>query len=192
MRRVAFLDRDGVINIDHAYVYRQEEFEWVPGVLDAARTLYEDGWSLVIVTNQSGIGRGYYTEAQFWELTRWMTHEFEKAGAPVAHVAFCPHHPEKALPPYRQACQCRKPEPGMLLSSAEALSIDLGRSIMFGDKPGDMTAGRRAGCVERILLGTDGRHLPELSADATVAFTSLASAVQSPWYHALMKTLITL
>lgn len=91
MRKAAFLDRDGVINIDHAYVHKIEEFDWVPGVLEAARALSEAGYLLVVVTNQSGIGRGYYDEAAFTRLTDWMKARFAKAGAPVAGVYFCPH-----------------------------------------------------------------------------------------------------
>ena len=112
---------------------------------------------------------------------------FAEAGAPVAGVYFCPHHPEKANPPYRMDCDCRKPRPGMLLKAAEDLGIDLSTSIMFGDKPGDMTAGRAAGCVERIQLGTDGLEAPVPSADATGAFRSLADAVASPWFAQLKQ-----
>ena len=187
MRKAAFLDRDGVINIDHAYVHKIEEFDWVPGVLEAARALSEAGYLLVVVTNQSGIGRGYYDEAAFTRLTDWMKARFAEAGAPVAGVYFCPHHPEKANPPYRMDCDCRKPRPGMLLKAAEDLGIDLSTSIMFGDKPGDMTAGRAAGCVERIQLGTDGLEAPVPSADATGAFRSLADAVASPWFAQLKQ-----
>lgn len=187
MRRAAFLDRDGVINIDHAYVHTIEAFEWVPGVLDAARRLHDAGFALVVVTNQSGIGRGYYDEAAYGKLTDWMKAEFERAGAPLAGVFFCPHHPEKALPQYRQACGCRKPEPGMLLTAARTLGLDLTKSVIFGDKPGDCTAGARAGCPERVLLGTDGRAAPEASADATQTFRSLAEAVSSPWFTQFEK-----
>lgn len=182
MRRAAFLDRDGVINLDHAYVHTVDAFEWVPGVLDAARRLHDAGFALVVVTNQSGIGRGYYDEAAFRTLTDWMKAEFERAGAPLAGVWFCPHHPEKALPAYRQACGCRKPEPGMLLAAADTLGLDLSRSVIFGDKPGDCTAGARAGCAERVLLGTDGVATPEPLPDATAVFRSLADAVDSPWF----------
>ena len=103
MRKAAFLDRDGVINIDHAYVSRREDFEWVEGVLDAARKLYEAGYALVVVTNQSGIGRGYYTETDFEALNVYMCRMFEEAGAPLAGIYFCPHHPEKAIGAYKIA-----------------------------------------------------------------------------------------
>lgn len=187
MKKAAFLDRDGVINIDHAYVHKIEEFDWVPGVLEAARTLSNAGYLLVVITNQSGIGRGYYDEADFARLTDWMKARFAEAGAPIAGVYFCPHHPEKANPPYRTDCQCRKPHPGMLLKAAADLGIDLPSSIMFGDKPSDMTAGRSAGCHERVLLGTDGIAIPTSSSDATQTFQSLASAVSSPWFQQLKQ-----
>lgn len=183
-KRAVFLDRDGVINLDYAYVHTQEEFHWVSGVLEAARQLVEDGWTLVVVTNQSGIARGYYSVADFQTLTDWMKAEFTKAGAPLAAVYFCPHHPEKAISPeFQLDCNCRKPRPGMLLQAAADLDLDLARSVMFGDKPGDMTAGVGAGCPERVLLGTDGKAVPERSEDATQTFRSLAEAVASPWYQ---------
>ncbi len=189
MRRAAFLDRDGVINVDRAYVHKIEEFEWIPGVLEAARILADAGFLLVVATNQSGIGRGRYAEADFHRLTDWMKARFAQAGAPLAGVYFCPHHPEKALEPYRQACNCRKPAPGMLLTAAEELGIDLKRSVIFGDKPSDCRAGRLAGCAERVLLGTDGAAEPNIkaSADATRAARNLLSAVQGEWFRTFAK-----
>ena len=106
-RRAAFLDRDGVINLDHGYVFRQQDFEFVPGTLTAARRLHEAGWVLVVVTNQSGIGRGLYTEADYRALDAWMRAEFAAAGAPLAATYFCPHHPRDALGAYRRECDCR-------------------------------------------------------------------------------------
>ena len=184
MHRAAFLDRDGVINVDHGYVHDISEFEWVPGVLAGAKALADAGYLLVVVTNQSGIGRGYYTEADFEQLTDWMKREFARAGAPIAGVYFCPHHPEKALPAYRIDCGCRKPRPGLLLRAAHELGINLSESLMFGDKPSDCTAGKAAGCRARILLGTNGVSLPNIASapDATHAAKSLADAVQSDWF----------
>lgn len=187
MHRAAFLDRDGVINIDHAYVHKQEEFEWVPGVLEAARALHEAGFLLVVVTNQSGIGRGYYSEEDFQRLTEWMKAEFARAGAPLSGVYFCPHHPEKAVGAYRMECGCRKPAPGMLTRAASELGIDLSRSVMFGDKPGDMEAGSLAGCPHRIMLGKDGREAPLASTHRTGAYASLLDAVRSPWGRQLLN-----
>lgn len=160
MRPAAFLDRDGVINIDHGYVVRQQDFTFVPGALDGARRLAALGYALVVVTNQSGIGRGLYSAADFARLTDWMRAEFAAAGAPLAGVYFCPHHATDALGEFRIACRCRKPQPGMLLDAARDLGLDLTRSVMFGDKPSDLQAALAAGVPDRVLLGTDARQLP--------------------------------
>ena len=189
--RAAFLDRDGVINIDHGYVSRQDNFEWVPGVLEAAKSLHDVGFLLVVVTNQSGIGRGYYSEGDFESLTAWMKDCFADAGAPLSGVYYCPHHPTNALGELRRECQCRKPQPGMLLQAAKDLNIDLSRSVIFGDKPSDILAGIRAGCAERILLGTDGKSEPSPVLEATHVFRTLADAVASPWFESLKATKIS-
>lgn len=182
MRRPAFLDRDGVLNVDHGYVGSVEAFEWVPGAVDAVAALCRADFVPVIVTNQSGIGRGYYTEDDFRRLSAWMCSQLERAGARVGGVYFCPHHPEKALKPWRIKCRCRKPEPGMLLKAAAELELDPARGVMFGDKPGDMIAGLRAGCAERVLLGKNGLGRPTLINEATRTFASLADAVHSDWF----------
>lgn len=185
-KRAVFLDRDGVINLDFDYVHTVEEFQWVPGILEAAKVLHDDGWMLVVVTNQSGIGRGYYSIEDFNQLTNWMKAEFKKAGAPLAGVYFCPHHPSKALPEFQLDCNCRKPRPGMLLEAAKDLDIDLESSMIFGDKPSDMAAGLGARCQERVLLGTDGKAVPAPTDEATQVFSSVAQAVHSSWYRNLM------
>jgi D-glycero-D-manno-heptose 1,7-bisphosphate phosphatase len=179
LRRAAFLDRDGVINIDRGYVFRREDFQFVAGALEGARRLHELGFLLVVTSNQSGIGRGLYTEDQFHGLTTWMRSEFRAAGAPLAGVYFCPHHPTAALGEYRRTCQCRKPAPGMLLDAERELGIDLASSVMFGDKASDLKAARAAGVLVRVLLGTDGRTKPALPlADdlATAAYRGLLDA----------------
>jgi D-glycero-D-manno-heptose 1,7-bisphosphate phosphatase len=182
LRRAAFLDRDGVVNVDHGYVFRREDFEFVDGVLDASARLAQRGFALVVVTNQSGIGRAMYSETDFALLTTWMKLQFADAGAPLAGVYFCPHHPQHALGEYRVECDCRKPAPGMLLQAARELRLDLKRSVMFGDRRDDMEAARAAGVPARVLLGTDGRNMPApLDGDlASARFRSLAEAVTSP------------
>lgn len=171
-QRAAFLDRDGVINRDHGYVFRQQDFEFVDGVLGACARLSARGFALVVVTNQSGIGRGMYAEADFMQLTEWMRAQFAAAGAPLAGVYYCPHHPD-------QDCDCRKPAPGMLLRAARELRLDLSRSVLFGDKASDLQAAAAAGVPVRVLLGTDGAALPDdaQAACATARFRSLAEAV---------------
>lgn len=179
-RRAAFLDRDGVINIDHGYVYRSEDFDFVPGVLEGARRLHELGYALVVVSNQSGIGRGLFSEAQFHSLSNWMRQQFIAAEAPLSGIYFCPHHPTEARAEYRRSCDCRKPAPGMLLAAAKDLQLDLEASAMFGDKRSDLEAALAARIPLRVLLGTDGRD--PVKADgagglSTAAFRRLDEAL---------------
>jgi D-glycero-D-manno-heptose 1,7-bisphosphate phosphatase len=178
-RAAAFLDRDGVINVDHGYTSRRDQFEWVPGVLLASRRLHEAGYALVVVTNQSGIGRGFYAESDFEILSNWMRAEFAAAGAPLAGVYHCPHHPIDALGPYRTACDCRKPAPGMLLRAARELDLDLASSLMFGDRESDLQAAHAAGVPHRYLLATDGKGAPPASEPglASASYRSLDAAV---------------
>ena len=181
MRRAAFLDRDGVINIDHAYVCRIEDFDFIPGVLEAARMLHDAGLDLIIVTNQSGIGRGYYTVEDFRRLDAAVRAVFAEHGAPITDVYFCPHHPSKALDPWRCVCDCRKPAPGMILRAAREHDIDLAHSIMFGDKPSDMQAAAAAGVGTRVQLGTDGICDPGQPSElATHHAKDLLAAVTGP------------
>jgi D-glycero-D-manno-heptose 1,7-bisphosphate phosphatase len=182
-RPAAFLDRDGVVNLDSGYVSRIADFRFVPGTLEAARALHERGFALVIVTNQSGIGRGLFPLAEFTALTDWMRSQFAEARAPLAGVYFCPHHPTDAFGDYRIACDCRKPAPGMILTAARDLGLDLGRSMLFGDRDSDLLAARAAGVPVRVLLGTDGLGQPAPPADAglaTACHASLAEAVRDP------------
>ena len=175
--KLIVLDRDGVINVDSGqYIKSPEEWKPIPGALEAIARLNQWGWRVVVATNQSGIGRGYYTEADFRRLTGWMKDVFEKAGAPLADVRFCPHHPDAAVPEYRCRCNCRKPAPGMILEAAETLGIDLTQSVMVGDKQGDMQAAKAAGIPHRILVGTDGKAMPETVPEATDTARSLTEA----------------
>lgn len=175
--KVAFLDRDGVINVDHDYVHTVEAFHFIDGALSACADLVRAGYRLIIVTNQSGIGRGYYSEEDFHHLCDWMKGKFEKAQAPITHIYFCPHHPQKALEPYRMLCNCRKPAPGMLLQAARDYDINIGESFMVGDKASDMSAARAAGVPRRILVGRDALETPMLLGDATDVARSLREAV---------------
>jgi D-glycero-D-manno-heptose 1,7-bisphosphate phosphatase len=172
LRRAAFLDRDGVVNRDHGYVFRQQDFEFLEGALAACARLAARGFALIVVTNQSGIGRGMYSEHDFLRLTDWMRAQFDAAGAPLAGVYYCPHRPDAA-------CDCRKPAPGMLLRAARELKLDLSRSVLFGDKGSDLQAAASAGVPHRVLLGTDGATLPDAAeaAFATARFRSLQEAV---------------
>jgi D-glycero-D-manno-heptose 1,7-bisphosphate phosphatase len=148
-----FLDRDGVINVDHAYVHRPEHFEFIDGIFDLVTAANRAGYLVVVVTNQAGIGRGYYSEADFHALTDWMCSEFARRGGRIDAVYFCPYHPEHGVGQYKRESEYRKPGPGMLLQAAREHGIDLSASIMVGDKISDMEAGRRAGVGTLLYLG---------------------------------------
>jgi len=152
MNKAVFLDRDGVINHDHAYVSKIEDFDFIDGVFEACQEFIKQGYLIIVVTNQSGIGRGYYSEADFNVLTDWMKSEFAKQDVPIAHVYFCPHHPKKALPEYLKECDCRKPMPGMLNQAIKQFDIDVTQSIMVGDKISDLEAAQAAGIKTKILV----------------------------------------
>lgn len=160
MTKTLFLDRDGVINIDHGYIYQAEKFEFITGVFDACQRFQQAGYQIVIVTNQSGIGRGYYTEQDFQRLTKWMLAEFSNHGIEVLDVMYCPHHPEKAMAKYLTKCDCRKPEPGMLLQAINEYNIDPKTSIMVGDKASDIQAAINAGLGQKYLVSS-GKKLSE-------------------------------
>jgi D-glycero-D-manno-heptose 1,7-bisphosphate phosphatase len=153
-RGALFLDRDGVINVDHGYVHRPDRFELVPGIFDLARFwAWDVGGPIVVVTNQSGIGRGYFDEAAHADLTRWMCERFAQEGAAIARVYHCPYHPVEGIGCYRTDHPWRKPSPGMILQAAADLDLDLARSVIIGDKSSDMEAGAAAGVGLRILVG---------------------------------------
>ena len=169
-RPALFLDRDGVINVDYGYVHRPEEFEFVEGIFELVAAANRAGYLVVVVTNQAGIGRGYYSEAQFHALTDWMKTRFKEHGAIIDAVYFCPCHPEHGIGAYRRESQFRKPAPGMLLQAQSELDIDMAQSIFIGDKPSDMAAGRAAGVGTLLHLSCE-----KTGADADVSVVSLLS-----------------
>lgn len=151
MNKALFLDRDGIINIDHGYVYKQSEFEFVSGIFDVCQYAIQKDYVIIVITNQSGIGRGKYSSLAFTQLTTWMIAEFAKQDVKITDVYFCPHHPTAGLGDYRIECQCRKPAPGMILQAAKEHQIDLTKSLFIGDKISDMQAANAAG-IKRCVL----------------------------------------
>lgn len=152
LRKAAFLDRDGVINIDHGYLHQSEQFDFIDGVFEACRHLQNLGYLLIVVTNQSGIARGYYTEHQFALLTSWMKQQFAAQGVKIDAVYYCPHHLEKGQNPYNIDCDCRKPRPGMFTQAIREYGIDPSQSLMLGDKAADMLAAAAAGVARKVLV----------------------------------------
>jgi D,D-heptose 1,7-bisphosphate phosphatase len=156
MKRAAFLDRDGVINVDHGYVHRWEDFEFMPDALQGMRRLQDAGFMLIVVTNQSGIARGYYSEAQYQALTElWVKAAADLAGVNVSAVYHCPHHPEGLVPELRLACACRKPQPGMILKAQREHGLDLSASVLFGDALTDLQAAEAAGVGSSVWVNVD-------------------------------------
>ena len=153
--RALFLDRDGVINVNHGYVYRPENFDFVDGIFDVARAALVKHYKLVVITNQAGIARGFYSEQQFHELTKWMCDQFVKQGIQIAKVYFSPFHPTDGIGEYKKDDPSRKPHPGMILQAQRELNLDLGRSVLIGDKLGDIQAGVSAGVGCNILFAQD-------------------------------------
>jgi D-glycero-D-manno-heptose 1,7-bisphosphate phosphatase len=153
MERGLLLDRDGVINVDYDYVHTIDKFDFMPHLFPALRRAQDLGYRLAIVTNQAGIARGYYTEDQFWHLTRWMLGRLAAEGVQIGAVLCCPHHAEKSIHPrYGHDSFWRKPNPGMMLEAAARLQLDLPRSLLVGDRVTDLQAARAAGIGTTVFL----------------------------------------
>ena len=154
LRPALFLDRDGVINVDINFLYRPEECVFMEGIVPLLQTANRLGYFTCVVTNQSGIGRGLYTEADFHRLMEHMTAELRAQHAILDAVYFSPFHPVHGVGPYRRDTDCRKPQPGMLLRAAAEHSIDLRRSVLVGDRCSDLLAGKAAGVPHLFLFGS--------------------------------------
>jgi D-glycero-D-manno-heptose 1,7-bisphosphate phosphatase len=164
-KRAIFLDRDGTIIVDRGYSVDASAFEFLPGALEGLKRLHEAGYLLIIITNQSGVARGYFDEASLWLYNAEFAVSMRKQGVAISATYYCPHYAEGAVPSYTRLCSCRKPEPGMILKAAKELNIDLRASWMIGDSPADTGAGRAAGC-RTIRIGLSGSDEPPANFDA--------------------------
>jgi D-glycero-D-manno-heptose 1,7-bisphosphate phosphatase len=153
LRPALFLDRDGVINVDRSYVYRKEDFEWINGAQDTIRLFNDMGWWVFIVTNQSGIARGYYTEEQMEALHAWMAEELAGTGARIDRIYHCPFHAAGVVDRYRKDSFDRKPRPGMLIRAMTDFPVIRERSFLIGDKQADLEAARAAGVRGFLFAG---------------------------------------
>lgn len=144
-KKIIYLDRDGVINEDPGYIYKTEDFKFIDGVFEACRKFLSSGFEIIVITNQSGIGRGYYTQKDYETLTNHMLDQFSKNGIDILKVYSCPHVPDAD-------CSCRKPKTGMIEQSLQDFSIDLQNSWLIGDKISDMECAENAGILNKILI----------------------------------------
>lgn len=177
--RAVFLDRDGTINVEREYVHRVEDFAFIPGAPEAIRLLKDAGFYVVVVTNQSGVGRGFYDEAAVHDLHRHMDAELASLGTAVDGYYFCPHHPEHGNGAYRTECACRKPMAGMLFQAAADLSLDLAASFMIGDKLADVEAGLKAGCRPLLVRTGHGTRAAERVPAGVAVYEDILAAARA-------------
>ena len=161
MRKVIFLDRDGTINVEKSYLHKWEDFEFEKNAIEGLKELKNLGYEFIVVTNQSGIGRGYYTEEDLVTLNNQMTEKLKEFGIEILECFYCPHHPEKGIGKYKVDCNCRKPNPGMLLEGIKKYNVDIENSFMIGDKKGDLEAGKKAGLKSILVLTGYGKKIEE-------------------------------
>lgn len=159
-RRALFLDKDGVINVDHGYVCTPERTDFIDGIFELCRAATRNGFLNVVVTNQAGIARGYYTERQFLDYMDWVCGEFRRRAAQLDAVYYCPHHPGHGVAGYLRDCDCRKPKPGMILAAQRDWDIDLPRSLLLGDSASDLEAGAAAGVGSCMIAHTVSESAP--------------------------------
>lgn len=146
MNKAIFLDRDGTLNVEKNYLYRIEDFEWLPGAIEALKLMQAAGYLLVIVTNQSGIGRGYYTKGDYLKLERWMVQTLKEQSINLSAVYHCPHLPDAQVEEYRKHCTCRKPKLGLFRQAIADLNIDVDSSYAIGDKIRDCAICAKTKC----------------------------------------------
>jgi D-glycero-D-manno-heptose 1,7-bisphosphate phosphatase len=153
LRPAVFFDRDGVLNEDFGFVHMADQLSWIPGAREAVSHLTKAGYLVFVVTNQSGIARGYFTAETVEKLHQTMGEEIASFGGQINAFAYCPHHPDAIVEQYRQTCTCRKPAPGMILDLLRHWPVDLQRSLLIGDQPRDLAAAEAAGIAAAHFQG---------------------------------------
>jgi D-glycero-D-manno-heptose 1,7-bisphosphate phosphatase len=176
MVKALFLDRDGIINIDKGYVFKIEDFCFIDGIIETLKYFQERGYLLIVITNQSGIGRGYYTETEFHTLMEWMKERLDESGVSITSVYFSPYHGKYGLGEYKRDSFCRKPNPGMILAAREEFAIDLDHSILVGDNESDIKAGKNAGVKTNVLLSACVSDLKKT--EATFVITNIKDLIK--------------
>jgi len=163
--KTIFLDRDGVINKELNYLYKIEDFEFIDGVFETCKYLTSLDYKIIVITNQSGIARGYFTEDDYQIITQWMIAQFNKNGVDILDVLHCPHLPDSN-------CNCRKPKPGMIKDAKHKYGIDIQNSWLIGDKENDIIAGNSSGISNTILVKS-GHKINELDSNAKFILDSI-------------------
>ena len=161
MNKAIFLDRDGTINYEKGYLYKIEDFEIIPGVLDALRLLQLANYKLIIITNQSGIARGYYDIADFKKLNNWMVETLKKEGVFIDDVYYCPHHPDAVIEKYRKKCNCRKPKTGLFRRAITDYNLDIDLCFAIGDKLRDCSICTNTGCKGFLISNNEEKKIIE-------------------------------
>ena len=161
-KKALFLDRDGVINIDYGYVYNKDSIDFVDGIFELCVKAKKKGYIILIVTNQSGIGRGYFTDDQYKKLAKWIENCFKEKEVIIEKTYYCPHHKEANISSYKKDCYFRKPNPGMILKAIKDYNIDPKKSILIGDKASDILAGRAAGIKTNIFFKNKLYSIPKV------------------------------
>ncbi len=151
--KAAFFDRDGVLNVDKSYLYKIDELEWIEGAPEALAWLTQKGYAIFVVTNQSGIARGYYTVSDMEKLHNYMAQQVEKAGGKIEKFYYCPHLPEGKVAEFAVECDCRKPKPGLILRAFKEYDIDKETAFLIGDKPRDVESAEAAGIKGYLFEG---------------------------------------
>lgn len=152
-----FLDRDGVINIDYGYVFQKEKFDFIDGIFEFVKYFFDKGFEIIIITNQSGIARKYYTESDFQNISKYMFDRFLDNGIKISKIYHCPCHPK-----FSDNCECRKPKPHMILQANSDFNLDLTSSILVGDSKTDIEAGQKAGIVQNYLFQIESTSFQQL------------------------------
>lgn len=153
IRPAVFFDRDGVLNVDHGYTFRKQDFHWIAGAIETIKYFNNHNYHVFVITNQSGIARGYYTEQDVQALHQFMNEELKKQEAHVDAFYYCPHHPDGKIEGYQKSCDCRKPEPGMIYRAMKEWAVDIASSFMIGDKLSDIKAAKAAGITGYLFTG---------------------------------------
>jgi D-glycero-D-manno-heptose 1,7-bisphosphate phosphatase len=168
--KTIFLDRDGVINKEKGYIFKKDDFEFIDGVFSACQYLLKLGYEIIVITNQSGISRGYYRDLDFVKLNSWMINQFKLKKIKILDTFYCPHLPEAN-------CKCRKPKPGMLLEAKKKYGINMEKSWLIGDKEEDIIAANKSG-IKNTIIVRSGHKIDELNSNAKYILNSIDESVK--------------